>query len=271
MSAMLLAQALVSENPVPRLWLVTRGAQQADALECKLSPAQAPVWGLGKALAIEHPELRCVCVDLDPEARVADLDALAAELNEPGRKSEVAFRGGGRRVARLARLRMDAPLRTKARSERPGDWSPASPGTLERFRREPSIVALPRPGEVEIAVEATGVNFKDVLSVLGLYPGDPGPLGRRMRRSRLGGRRRCDPCAAWRRRLGGCQRQLRVPCRDAGGAGAAPPGRVERRGGGFVPDRFPHRRVLSFSLWPACARAIVCSFTRRPAASAWLP
>ena len=35
----------------------------------------------------------------------------------------------------------------------------------------------PAPGEVEIAVEATGLNFKDVLNALGMYPGDPGPLG----------------------------------------------------------------------------------------------
>ncbi|MEO8804851.1 MAG: type I polyketide synthase, partial [Burkholderiaceae bacterium] len=33
------------------------------------------------------------------------------------------------------------------------------------------------PGEIEISVEATGLNFKDVLNVLGMYPGDPGPLG----------------------------------------------------------------------------------------------
>ena len=35
----------------------------------------------------------------------------------------------------------------------------------------------PGPGEVEIRVHATGLNFKDVLNVLGMYPGDPGPLG----------------------------------------------------------------------------------------------
>ena len=35
----------------------------------------------------------------------------------------------------------------------------------------------PGPGEVEIRVQATGLNFRDVLNVLGLYPGDAGPLG----------------------------------------------------------------------------------------------
>ena len=33
------------------------------------------------------------------------------------------------------------------------------------------------PHAVEVAVRATGLNFRDVLNALGLYPGDPGPLG----------------------------------------------------------------------------------------------
>ena len=78
-SMMLLAQALVSENSVPRLWLVTSGAQEAGALDDPLSPAQAPAWGLGKALALEHPELHCVCVDLLQRSREAELDAFLAE------------------------------------------------------------------------------------------------------------------------------------------------------------------------------------------------
>ena len=70
-SATLLAQALVAENPTPRLWIVSRGGQQADALDASLDPAQAPAWGLAKALALEHPELHCVCCDLDPAAPAA--------------------------------------------------------------------------------------------------------------------------------------------------------------------------------------------------------
>src|SRR5208337_4449794 len=35
----------------------------------------------------------------------------------------------------------------------------------------------PGPGQVEIKVRATGLNFRDVLNVLNLYPGDPGALG----------------------------------------------------------------------------------------------
>ncbi|MEO8804872.1 MAG: beta-ketoacyl synthase N-terminal-like domain-containing protein, partial [Burkholderiaceae bacterium] len=50
-SGTLLAQALLGQQPAPGLWFVTRGAQPAGALDRVLNPAQAPVWGLAKAIA----------------------------------------------------------------------------------------------------------------------------------------------------------------------------------------------------------------------------
>ena len=175
-SAMQLAQALIDENPAPRLWLVTRGAQQAHGSDGLLSPAQAPIWGLGKTLAMEHPDLRCVCVDLAPRSAPAEVEALEAELAEPGLEQQVALRESGRRVARLARARSGSVVR-EGHNEEPWQLVPAAPGTLDSFRRQPVSRQSPGPGEVEIAVEATGLNFKDVLNVLGLYPGEAGPLG----------------------------------------------------------------------------------------------
>ena len=103
-SPILLAQSLVAEALPPRLWLVTRGGQQADANERSVSPIQAAAWGLGRSIAIEHPELRCVCVDLDPSPQVAECDALAAELAEAGSEGQVALRSDGRRLARLVHV-----------------------------------------------------------------------------------------------------------------------------------------------------------------------
>lgn len=104
-SAMLLAQALVKQHPAPRLWLLTRGAQKVDPDDDLLSPAQAPVWGLGKSLSLEHADLRCVCVDLAPKSFTAEVDALLAELGEPGLEQQIALRQSGRRLARLAKAR----------------------------------------------------------------------------------------------------------------------------------------------------------------------
>ncbi|WP_437338830.1 type I polyketide synthase [Sorangium sp. So ce394] len=89
----------------PRLWLVSRGAQAVREAE-PARPAQALLWGLGQALALEHPELRCTSVDLDPAPRSDEAEALLAELLAPDGEDRVALRADGRRAARLVR----APL-----------------------------------------------------------------------------------------------------------------------------------------------------------------
>ncbi|MEO8152056.1 MAG: SDR family NAD(P)-dependent oxidoreductase [Rhizobacter sp.] len=175
-SGTLLAQSLLSLDPPPALWFATRGAQHADPLDRDLNPAQAPVWGLAKAIALEHPELRCICVDLDEGA---EADALMAELKAPAgpaQSAQLAWRGGERREARLAHLRRGA---ASTKLSRPAAYrlAPATRGSLDQLGLQALERRTPGPHEVEIAVEATGLNFKDVLNVLGMYPGDPGPLG----------------------------------------------------------------------------------------------
>ncbi len=172
--ALLLAQSLVLAGAAPRLWLLTRGGQQADGADRALDPTQAQVWGLARALAHEHPELRCSCADLDPEASTGEVAELLREIAADSAETQVAWRGGERRVARLVRL-----PRPGAPSPRPATYRLAAttPGAFESLTLQAAGRRAPGPGEVEIAVEATGLNFKDVLNVLGLYPGDPGPLG----------------------------------------------------------------------------------------------
>src|SRR2546428_3292669 len=84
---------------VPRLWLVTRGAQAAGAGE--VAVAQAPLLGLGRVIALEHAELRCVRIDLDPAGPAGEVDTLLAELLADDVEEEIAFRAGERHVARL--------------------------------------------------------------------------------------------------------------------------------------------------------------------------
>ena len=74
LAALSLTQALLSAGGAPpRLWLLTRAAVRSDAGDAPVDATQAPLWGLAKTLALEHPELRCVCIDVDetPASRVA--------------------------------------------------------------------------------------------------------------------------------------------------------------------------------------------------------
>ncbi|MBW1749300.1 MAG: acyltransferase domain-containing protein, partial [Deltaproteobacteria bacterium] len=69
-SALYLAQSLVElqSKQNTRLLLVTRGSQAIGAKDQPLFPTQAPIWGLGRVLSLEHPELGISLIDLDMAA-----------------------------------------------------------------------------------------------------------------------------------------------------------------------------------------------------------
>ena len=51
----------------PRLILVTRGAESVGAAQAEVAVSQAPLWGLGRVIMVEHPQLRCKLIDLEPD------------------------------------------------------------------------------------------------------------------------------------------------------------------------------------------------------------
>ncbi|AOX04379.1 hypothetical protein BJP34_17855 [Moorena producens PAL-8-15-08-1] len=104
-TSLYLVQALVKGglSTVPRLWLVTSGAQAVpDNYPVIPGVAQSSVWGMGKVISWEHPELNCTRIDLDPEETLeGQADALFKEIWSEDREDQVAWRGDGRYVARL--------------------------------------------------------------------------------------------------------------------------------------------------------------------------
>lgn len=92
----------------PRLTLVTRGAQQVGeaTVSGQSLPVQVPqssLWGLSQVISIEHPELHCESVDLDPSKGSEDeLQQLFLEIWQPDPdEDQIAFRQQERRVRRL--------------------------------------------------------------------------------------------------------------------------------------------------------------------------
>ena len=66
-----LIRTLAEAGATPRVWLVTKGAQPIADRSEPIAVAQAPIWGLGRVIALEHPELWGGLVDLDPAETVA--------------------------------------------------------------------------------------------------------------------------------------------------------------------------------------------------------
>ncbi|MFM0640343.1 SDR family NAD(P)-dependent oxidoreductase [Paraburkholderia metrosideri] len=157
----------------PQLWIVTRGGAPvatpfADA--AMLRPEQAAMWGLGRVLANEHPELSCRLIDLSPACREAGAE-LARELLASDGEEEVLLTSHGRYVPRMLPA-TSAALRSESAAVRPqneaavlGFASPGSLRNLEWFALAQHELAA---DEVEIEPVATGLNFRDVMYAMGL-------------------------------------------------------------------------------------------------------
>ncbi len=90
----------------PRLWIVTRQAHVIDAEQPSLALCQGPLWGLGRVIALEHPELRGTCLDLNDVS--AGIQRLVQELALNTRDYQVALRNGSRYVARFNHRKLSA-------------------------------------------------------------------------------------------------------------------------------------------------------------------
>jgi acyl transferase domain-containing protein/D-arabinose 1-dehydrogenase-like Zn-dependent alcohol dehydrogenase/acyl carrier protein len=131
----------------------------------------APLWGLVRSAQAEHPG-RFTLIGLD--GRESSYLALAAAVasGEP----QLMVRDGTIGLPRLVRA-------GRSLSPPPGerDWRLESTesGTLASLALVPSGTARTplADGEVRVMIRAAGVNFRDVLTALGMYPGPAGPLG----------------------------------------------------------------------------------------------
>ncbi|MGB8418935.1 SDR family NAD(P)-dependent oxidoreductase [Paraburkholderia sp.] len=158
----------------PQLWIVTRGGAPvatpfADA--ATLRPEQAAMWGLGRVLANEHPELSCRLIDVSPACRDAGAE-LARELLASDGEEEVLLTAQGRYVPRMlpaasAALRSESAAAVRPQNEAAvlGFASPGSLRNLEWFALPQRELAA---DEVEIEPVATGLNFRDVMYAMGL-------------------------------------------------------------------------------------------------------
>ncbi len=151
------------ERTGERLAVLTEGAVAAGGEEAP-DPAQAAVWGLVRSAQSEHPG-RFLLVDSDGgEESEAALAAALAQSEEP----QLALRAGLARAPRLVRAqegRLVPP---------PGAWrlDVGDGGSLEGIALVEDAEAEREleEGEVRVALHASGLNFRDVLIALGMYP-----------------------------------------------------------------------------------------------------
>ena len=171
-----------------KLALITCRAQVVTAGESPHEPrqinrikgvGQSALWGLGRVIANEHPELGCMLIDMDgmnsPQSWSQLVRALLGDRGEP----ELALRGSDCYVNRLdyaterdwQKNRTATERKTAhqtARPDTPFVLTVAKPGLLDSLTWQETERRSPEAGEIEIELHAAPLNFKDLMKVMNL-------------------------------------------------------------------------------------------------------
>ena len=177
-SYLYLIQALIQHPDNPPLWFVTRHAQPINNYQPTSGIEHSCLWGMQKAIALEHPELSCRGIDLD------SLNNAAANIFREicATEIKVGYRNNQRYVARL--VRSDILSRNVIRNSDLKTYPEKNlqlhldlAGSLDSLSWKAVTRTQPQDNEIEIEVKATGLNFRDVMVALDLYPDDTKFLG----------------------------------------------------------------------------------------------
>ncbi|NEQ72618.1 MAG: SDR family NAD(P)-dependent oxidoreductase [Okeania sp. SIO2C9] len=87
----------------PQLWLITKGSQSVLPDVEEVAIAQTPLWGIGKVISLEHPQLWGGLIDLDKESSTNETEILLQLVEEDEQEDRLAIRHGEIYVARLER------------------------------------------------------------------------------------------------------------------------------------------------------------------------
>ncbi|MDR3662113.1 MAG: sulfolipid-1 biosynthesis phthioceranic/hydroxyphthioceranic acid synthase [Mycobacterium sp.] len=158
-----------------RLYVLTHGARSVLSGDVP-NLEQGGIRGFMRAIGMEYPAMQPTQIDLDAQT---DATQVAAQLLSGSGEDETAWRSGEWYTARLnlsglqpeeRRTRVVRPetdgMQLQIRT--PGDLSSAELAAYDRV--------APGPGQIEVSVAASNLNFADVLVAYGRYPSFEGRM-----------------------------------------------------------------------------------------------
>jgi polyketide synthase 5 len=156
----------------PRLYALTRNAQTV-LTEDHANLEQGGLRCLLRVISSENPQLKVSYIDVDEETGV---EQVARQLLLATDEDETAWRNDEWYTARM----LPTPLQPEERQRTVVDHDPAGhgagmrlqiriPGDLETLEFATFDRVPPGPGEIEVAVSASSINFADVLATFGRY------------------------------------------------------------------------------------------------------
>ncbi|NSL87031.1 SDR family NAD(P)-dependent oxidoreductase [Chitinophaga sp. Mgbs1] len=161
----------------PRLVVITQGAQPVLPGEKEINPFGAPVWGLSHTIFHEFQEYDCTRFDLSLSPDENETKMLCSLLAAGNGDKAFAIRGNEVYVQRLTPISAsDYKSRAIDRELIPASqvrfrFTTDAPGLIDDIYAKACARVSPGENEIEVEIKSNGLNFMNVLSALGIYPG----------------------------------------------------------------------------------------------------
>ena len=164
---------------IPKVLIVTRGAIHVREGDMIPGIAMSSMVGVIRVARGEHPDFQWRHIDLDERDFGSEPYDISEEFILSDKENEIAYRDGDRYVNRLC------PIKIEEQTDRlteavltdgsviPFRLEINSPGVLTNLSLNETIRCSPDPDQVEVLIKAGGINFRDVMKALGMYPGNP--------------------------------------------------------------------------------------------------
>lgn len=167
-----LIQQLSAADYFPRIYALTNGVQALDNENINLH--LAPLWGMGRVVLNEQPDFKYTRVDASASVSDAEIEVFKNIIAANQQENEWLIRNQNAYTARLEQQlnqqEKPAPAQSLANGM-PYDAVIDEPGIIDDLKLQQAYRQEPQNHQVEVEVKALGLNFMNLLSVLGICPG----------------------------------------------------------------------------------------------------
>ena len=154
------------------LFAITKGSVVVDQSEPYLDLTSSALWGAGRSILLERPDIRFANIDLDPVFPLENGEVLQAVLADAyPEEDQFAIRDGKIWINRLQKQNADTPVsETDLKIDFKQDFKLAidEQGAIDNLYYKTVTEETLSDDEVEIEMSAAALNFYDVVTALDL-------------------------------------------------------------------------------------------------------
>lgn len=159
--------ALLGNQSSGKATLVTYGTQGSPSDDGPLSVQGSSLWGLMRTFGNEYPQISCKLIDISLEQPL-DENALIEQILTHDENKEVMIKGSSIYTRKLEPLDILQKPPQEISESQAYELIIQKPGLLNSLTFIPVERKKPEGKEIEIQVQASAVNFKDVMKAMGM-------------------------------------------------------------------------------------------------------